>query len=39
MSLDVIFVRFFEKNYEHAPRNKLCGSTNFIMFGPMDQKL
>jgi hypothetical protein len=22
-----------------APRNKLCGSTNFIIFGPMDQKL
>jgi hypothetical protein len=34
-----IFLRFFGTFCEHAPRNKLCGSTNFIIFGPMDQKL
>jgi hypothetical protein len=31
--------RFFGTFYEHAPQNKLCGSINFIIFGPMDQKL
>jgi hypothetical protein len=33
-----IFI-FFEFFYEHASRDKLCGSTNFIIFGPTDQKL
>jgi hypothetical protein len=31
--------RFFKTFCEHAPRNKLCGSTNFINLGPTDQKL
>jgi hypothetical protein len=30
---------FFETFCKHASRNELCGSTNFIIFGPMDQKL
>jgi hypothetical protein len=34
-----IFFRFFETFCEHAPWNKLHGSTNFIIFGPTDQKL
>jgi hypothetical protein len=39
-SLDLIlFFGFFETFCEHAPSNKLCGSTNFIIFGPIDQKL
>jgi hypothetical protein len=29
--------RFFKTFCEHAPQNKLCGSTNFIDFGPMNQ--
>jgi hypothetical protein len=33
-----IFI-FFETFCEHASRNKLCGSTNLMIFGPMDQKL
>jgi hypothetical protein len=33
------FFRFFETFCEHATRNKLCGSTNFIFFGPTNQKL
>jgi hypothetical protein len=38
--LDVIFVRdFFETFCEHAPWNKLQGSTKFIIFGLTDQKL
>jgi hypothetical protein len=37
-SLDLkVFLRFFETFCGHAPRNKLCGSTNFIIFGPIDQ--
>jgi hypothetical protein len=31
--------RFFETFCENAPCNKLHGSTNFIIFGPTDQKL
>jgi hypothetical protein len=31
--------RFFETFCEHASRNKLHGSTSFIIFGPTDQKL
>jgi hypothetical protein len=31
--------RFFETFCEHAPRNKLCGCTNFIIFRPTNQKL
>jgi hypothetical protein len=31
--------RFIETICEHAPWNKLCGSTNFIIFRPTDQKL
>jgi hypothetical protein len=31
--------RFFEAFCEHTSRNKPYGSTNFIFFGPMDQKL
>jgi hypothetical protein len=31
--------RFFEFFCEDASCNKLCMSTNFIIFGPMDQKL
>jgi hypothetical protein len=30
---------FFETFHEHAPRNKLRGSTYFIIFGPTNQKL
>jgi hypothetical protein len=30
---------FFETFCEHAPQNKLDRSTNFITFGPTDQKL
>jgi hypothetical protein len=37
--LDLISFRFFETLSEHVPQNKLCGSTNLINFGPMDQKL
>jgi hypothetical protein len=29
----------FETFCEDAPRNKLRGNTNFVFFGPMDQKL
>jgi hypothetical protein len=31
--------RFLEFFCENAPRNKLHGSTNFVFFGPTDQKL
>jgi hypothetical protein len=31
--------RFFETFCEDASRRKLCVSTNFTIFGPMDQKL
>jgi hypothetical protein len=30
---------FFQTFFEHVPQNKLCESTNFIIFGLMDQKL
>jgi hypothetical protein len=33
------FLKKIETSCEHAPRNKFCESTNFIIFGPMDQKL
>jgi hypothetical protein len=33
------FKRFLETFCEHTPCNKLCGSTNFIIFGPTYQKL
>jgi ribosomal protein S30 len=33
------FKRFFETFCEHAPQNKLHEITNFIIFGPIDQKL
>jgi hypothetical protein len=33
------FFWFFETYCEHAPCNKVCGSTNFIIFGPTYQKL
>jgi hypothetical protein len=36
-SLDLIL--FFETFCEHAPLNKLRRSTNFIIFGPTNQKL
>jgi hypothetical protein len=40
MSLDIIlFLDFFETFCEHAPRNKIYGSTNFIIFELMDQNL
>jgi hypothetical protein len=39
VTLSQISFRFFKTFCEHAPCNKLCGSTNFIIFGPMDQKL
>jgi hypothetical protein len=32
-----IFI-FFETFCEHVPQNKLCGSTNFIIFRPINQK-
>jgi hypothetical protein len=32
-------LRFFETFCEYAPCNNLCGSTNVIIFGHMDQKL
>jgi hypothetical protein len=32
-------IRFFETFCEHAPHNKLRGSTDFMIFGPMDKKL
>jgi hypothetical protein len=39
-SLDLILLLdFFETFSEHAPRNKLRESTNFIIFGPTDEKL
>jgi hypothetical protein len=31
--------RFLKTFCEHAPWNKICGSTNFIIFGLTDQKL
>jgi hypothetical protein len=31
--------RFFETFCEHASCNKLCRSTNFVIFGPTNQKL
>jgi hypothetical protein len=34
-----VFSRFFETFCERAPLNKLHWSTNFIIFGPTDQKL
>jgi hypothetical protein len=34
----LLFLDFFETFSEHAPRNKLRGSTNFIIFGPTNQK-
>jgi hypothetical protein len=40
VSLDHNFFNFFLKTLcEHAPYNKLSGSTNFIFFGPTNQKL
>jgi hypothetical protein len=40
VSLDVIFLLdFFETFYEYGPRNKLRGSTNFIILEPTNQKL
>jgi hypothetical protein len=33
------FSKIFETICEHVPRNKLHGSTNFIIFGPTHQKL
>jgi hypothetical protein len=39
-SLNLIFLkRFFETFCEHAPQNKLHGSTNFIIFGSTNKKL
>jgi hypothetical protein len=40
MSLGLLlFSDFFEFFGEYASHNKLCRSTNFIIFGPMVQKL
>jgi hypothetical protein len=39
ITLSHFIFRFFETFCEHAPQNKLCGSTNFMIFGPTDQKL
>jgi hypothetical protein len=39
VTLSHFIFRFFGTFCEHAPRNKLCQSTNFIIFGPIDQKL
>jgi hypothetical protein len=39
-SLDLnLFLGFFETFCKYVPRNKLCGSTNFIIFGHTDKKL
>jgi hypothetical protein len=39
-SLDLkFFILYFETFCEDAPRNKLCRSINFVLFGPIDQKL
>ena len=38
-SLDLIFLKKFETFCELAPWNKLWGNTNFIIYGPTDQKL
>jgi hypothetical protein len=39
-SLDNKKMDFLKKNCEYAPScNKICGSTNFIIFGPTNQKL
>jgi hypothetical protein len=32
-------LRFFETLCEHVPWNKLCKSTNFIIYGPRNQNL
>jgi hypothetical protein len=37
--LDFKYFLIFETFCNHAPRNKLRRSTNFIFFGPTDQKL
>jgi hypothetical protein len=37
--LTLFYFRFFETFWKHASCNKLCGSANFIIFGPTDQKL
>jgi hypothetical protein len=38
VSFDLIFIfYFFEIFYIHKFRNRLHGSTNFIIFGPTDQ--
>jgi hypothetical protein len=40
VSLDpILFLDFLKTFCEHAPWNKLCGNTNFIICGPKDQKL
>jgi hypothetical protein len=37
--LDLLLFLDFRNFCERTPRNKLCGSTHFIIFGLMDQKL
>jgi hypothetical protein len=40
MTLDLkVFLDLFQTFCEDASRHKLCVSTNFIIFGPTDQKL